>query len=52
MSESSTKAAEQTTIAEVLPQNTVVTEPILEDNPNRFVLFPIQHDDIWSFYKL
>ena len=51
MSESSTKAAEQTTIAEVLPQNTVVTEPILEDNPNRFVLFPIQHDDIWSFYK-
>lgn len=26
-------------------------EPILQDNPNRFVLFPIQHDDIWSFYK-
>ncbi len=26
-------------------------EPILTDNPNRFVLFPIQHDDIWSFYK-
>lgn len=26
-------------------------EPILEDNPNRFVLFPIQHDDIWNFYK-
>ncbi len=26
-------------------------EPILMDNPNRFVLFPIQHDDIWSFYK-
>ena len=51
MSESSTKASEQTTIAEALPQNTVVTEPILEDNPNRFVLFPIQHDDIWSFYK-
>jgi len=27
------------------------TEPILEANENRFVLFPIQHDDIWSFYK-
>lgn len=27
------------------------TEPILEENKNRFVLFPIQHDDIWSFYK-
>jgi len=27
------------------------TEPILQDNPNRFVLFPIEHDDIWDFYK-
>jgi len=27
------------------------TEPILQENSNRFVLFPIQHDDIWSFYK-
>lgn len=26
-------------------------EPILMENKNRFVLFPIQHDDIWSFYK-
>ena len=26
-------------------------EPILESNENRFVLFPIQHDDIWEFYK-
>ncbi|MEL7004734.1 MAG: ribonucleotide-diphosphate reductase subunit beta [Bacteroidota bacterium] len=26
-------------------------EPILQDNKNRFVLFPIQHDDIWEFYK-
>ncbi|MBX2872378.1 MAG: ribonucleotide-diphosphate reductase subunit beta [Saprospiraceae bacterium] len=26
-------------------------EPILEENPNRFVLFPIVHDDIWQFYK-
>ncbi len=26
-------------------------EPILAENPNRFVLFPIEHDDIWSFYK-
>ena len=28
-----------------------VQEPILEANNNRFVLFPIQHDDIWAFYK-
>ena len=26
-------------------------EPILITNPNRFVIFPIQHDDIWQFYK-
>ncbi|MCH2229464.1 MAG: ribonucleotide-diphosphate reductase subunit beta [Crocinitomicaceae bacterium] len=26
-------------------------EPILEKNDGRFVLFPIEHDDIWSFYK-
>ncbi len=26
-------------------------EPLLKENPDRFVLFPIQHDDIWSFYK-
>lgn len=30
---------------------TQVTEPILQENKNRFVLFPIQHDDIWQFYK-
>lgn len=26
-------------------------ENILETNPNRFVIFPIQYDDIWEFYK-
>jgi ribonucleoside-diphosphate reductase beta chain len=26
-------------------------EPILESNPNRFVIFPIKHPDIWDFYK-
>lgn len=31
--------------------NTIMEEPILKENPNRFVLFPIQHDDIWAFYK-
>lgn len=28
-----------------------VVEPILKENPNRFVLFPIQHSDIWEWYK-
>mmetsp|Transcript_5185 Transcript_5185/g.8970 ORF Transcript_5185/g.8970 Transcript_5185/m.8970 type:complete len:315 (-) Transcript_5185:885-1829(-) len=26
-------------------------EPMLRDNPDRFVLFPIQHQDIWDAYK-
>ena len=28
-----------------------IIEPILDENPNRFVLFPIVHDDIWAYYK-
>jgi len=26
-------------------------EPILEENENRFVIFPIKHHDIWEWYK-
>jgi ribonucleoside-diphosphate reductase beta chain len=26
-------------------------EKILQENPNRFVMFPIEHDDLWKFYK-
>jgi len=26
-------------------------EPLLKDNPNRFVILPIQYDDIWRMYK-
>lgn len=29
----------------------VAQEPILKENKDRFVLFPIQHQDIWKFYK-
>lgn len=32
-------------------QATSAVEPILKENKNRFVLFPIKHDDIWQFYK-
>ncbi|MFK8057034.1 MAG: ribonucleotide-diphosphate reductase subunit beta [Saprospiraceae bacterium] len=30
---------------------TAPTEKILQDNPGRFVLFPIEHSDIWDWYK-
>jgi len=26
-------------------------EKILVENPNRFVIFPIEHNDIWEYYK-
>ena len=26
-------------------------EPLLTENNDRFVIFPIKHDDIWEFYK-
>jgi ribonucleoside-diphosphate reductase beta chain len=26
-------------------------EPLLAENPNRFVLFPIKYPEIWNFYK-
>lgn len=28
-----------------------VTEPILKENKDRFVLFPIKYNDIWAMYK-
>ncbi len=29
----------------------IAEEPLLRENKNRFVLFPIEHGDIWEFYK-
>jgi len=29
----------------------VPTEPILQENKDRFVIFPIQHHDLWEWYK-
>lgn len=26
-------------------------EPLLQENPRRFVMFPIKHGDVWQFYK-
>ena len=26
-------------------------EPILQENKDRFVIFPIQHNDLWEWYK-
>lgn len=34
-----------------MKKNELMEEPILKENKDRFVLFPIQKDDIWQFYK-
>jgi ribonucleoside-diphosphate reductase beta chain len=34
-----------------MSETAVAKEPILQGDNSRFVLFPIQHDDIWEFYK-
>lgn len=36
-----------------MPMSTksIKEEPILSENKDRFVLFPIEHNDIWEFYK-
>jgi len=36
-------------LAELANQHAV--EPLLKENPNRFVLFPIEDNDIWQMYK-
>lgn len=51
--EERTTTRQELEIAPVVPENTIVAqnEPILKKNPKRFMLFPIQHDDIWQFHK-
>lgn len=29
----------------------IIGEPLLEENPNRYVMFPIEDHDIWQLYK-
>jgi len=29
----------------------ITMEKILKENPDRFVIFPIEHNDIWEYYK-
>ena len=43
--------AENVDLNKELSNELSLEEPILKENPNRFVLFPIQHSDIWEMYK-
>ena len=32
-------------------KDSIENEPLLRENPGRFVMFPIQYNDIWTMYK-
>lgn len=44
-------AVEELKISSSKESSSLMGEPLLEPNPNRFVLFPIKYHDIWQFYK-
>jgi ribonucleoside-diphosphate reductase beta chain len=49
MTESNIQIEQSTIVNNQIANNPV--EPILKDNPNRYVLFPINHQAIWEMYK-
>lgn len=52
MSATNPKTEAQMSLDDVLPANVEASnEPLLKENKDRFVIFPIQHHDIWQFYK-
>jgi ribonucleoside-diphosphate reductase beta chain len=46
-----TPSVEQNLSSSMKKLSTESNDPLLKENPNRFVLFPIQHDRIWEMYK-
>lgn len=37
--------------SKVVEDDKYADEPLLRDNPRRFVIFPIEYPDIWRMYK-
>merc|ERR1711991_1150863 len=35
----------------ILRMKNIVNEPLLVEDDNRFVMFPIEHEDVWDMYK-
>ena len=44
-------AASQVSVVDGTQTQEVQPEPLLEENPNRFVILPIQYHDVWKMYK-
>ena len=47
----SAKSANQPEKTKQIVKKTETQEPLLKDNPNRFVILPIAYTDIWKMYK-
>jgi len=45
------KTVGKTVISKVEPTKETEEEPLLKENPRRFVILPIQYADIWQMYK-
>ncbi|KAK0670618.1 ribonucleotide reductase [Cercophora samala] len=45
------KKEETKTVAAPAPQQALLDEPLLTENPQRFVLFPIKYHEVWQMYK-
>jgi len=45
------QAESQYTYEDVTQTQGPVPEPLLTENPHRFVLFPLQYHDVWQMYK-
>lgn len=50
LEEEPAKPAPEATVAEGIKEEEAI-EPILQENPQRFVLFPIKYHEIWQMYK-
>lgn len=45
-------SGQEVALDQILPEKTALgIEPILIENKDRFVLYPIKHNDIWEFYQ-
>ncbi|KND04818.1 ribonucleoside-diphosphate reductase subunit M2 [Spizellomyces punctatus DAOM BR117] len=51
MVEATTTVTNGASVKAVKAQQVIEDEPILRPNPNRFVLFPIQYQEVWHMYK-
>jgi ribonucleotide reductase beta subunit family protein with ferritin-like domain len=45
------QAESQYTYEDVTQTQGVLPEPLLQENPNRYVLFPLKYHDVWDMYK-